>query len=37
MNRRRWVGSAFVGDGERALRDLASNMREVLGSVTKAG
>lgn len=27
-------GSAFVGDGERALRDLATVMREVLGAST---
>jgi flavorubredoxin len=27
-------GSAFVGDGERALRDLATTMREVLGPGT---
>jgi len=24
-------GSSFIGDGERALRDLATTMREVLG------
>ncbi len=28
-------GSAFVGDGERALRDLALTMREVLGRGTE--
>jgi hypothetical protein len=28
-------GSAFVGDGERALRDLAITMREILGRVSK--
>ncbi|MGH7233777.1 MAG: MBL fold metallo-hydrolase, partial [Nitrospiraceae bacterium] len=28
-------GSAFVGDGERALRDLAAVMREVLGRGTE--
>jgi flavorubredoxin len=27
-------GSSFVGDGERALRDLATVMRELLGAVT---
>ncbi len=30
-------GSAFAGDGERALRDLASVMREVLGSEAQTG
>ncbi len=29
-------GSAFVGDGERALRDLAGTMREVLGQDAKS-
>lgn len=29
-------GSAYVGDGERALRDLAVTMREVLGRDTKS-
>ena len=28
-------GSAFVGDGERALRDLATTLREVLGPYTE--
>jgi hypothetical protein len=27
-------GSAFVGDGERALHDLARTMQEVLGQST---
>jgi flavorubredoxin len=30
-------GSAFAGDGERALRDLGSVMREVLGSEAQTG
>ncbi|MGH7256166.1 MAG: MBL fold metallo-hydrolase [Nitrospirales bacterium] len=29
-------GSTFVGDGERALRDLATTMREVLGRGTES-
>lgn len=31
MNRRGWLRSSFVGDGGKALRDLATVMRETLG------
>ena len=37
MNRRGWLRSSFAGDGGKALRDLATVMREVLEPVTHSG